>query len=80
MDWNRNYSIYEIINPVAPHVGAWIETKIVFQRGFFKSVAPHVGAWIETLTRWAPFVYSLVAPHVGAWIETMENPNKKEHD
>jgi len=32
-------------------VGAWIETKIVFQRGFFKSVAPHVGAWIETLTR-----------------------------
>ena len=33
---------------VAPHVGAWIETKEVITDLLLRSVAPHVGAWIET--------------------------------
>ena len=33
---------------VAPHVGAWIETSIVYYHSIPKLVAPHVGAWIET--------------------------------
>ncbi len=33
---------------VAPHVGAWIETKEQFKINMFNEVAPHVGAWIET--------------------------------
>ena len=34
---------------VAPHVGAWIETKKVNRASLDNLVAPHVGAWIETL-------------------------------
>ncbi len=33
---------------VAPHAGAWIETKIAFAKEGFSAVAPHAGAWIET--------------------------------
>ena len=36
---------------VAPHVGAWIETKPPSSRRHSAKVAPRVGAWIETLTR-----------------------------
>ena len=32
---------------VAPHVGAWIEIKGIYQTANFSDVAPHVGAWIE---------------------------------
>ena len=37
------------VNPVAPFVGAWIETSI--NLGFERKlrVAPFVGAWIETM-------------------------------
>ena len=34
--------------PVAPHVGAWIETSATWVCTWSVSVAPHVGAWIET--------------------------------
>ena len=34
--------------PVAPHVGAWIETEDNDELTVGESVAPHVGAWIET--------------------------------
>ena len=34
--------------PVAPHVGAWIETLYKFIVKYGYKVAPHVGAWIET--------------------------------
>ena len=34
---------------VAPHAGAWIETRTVKNADFFNEVAPHAGAWIETL-------------------------------
>ena len=37
-----------IMNGVAPHVGAWIETVEIVADGEFFCVAPHVGAWIET--------------------------------
>ena len=35
---------------VAPHVGAWIETRLTSNRFVPELVAPHVGAWIETDT------------------------------
>ena len=35
-------------NQVAPHVGAWIETNLVYSLYSVFNVAPHVGAWIET--------------------------------
>ena len=36
------------VYPVAPHVGAWIETGRISGDLRPPSVAPHVGAWIET--------------------------------
>ena len=33
---------------VAPHAGAWIETKAEARRAYKGHVAPHAGAWIET--------------------------------
>ena len=36
------------ITPVAPYVGAWIETASLAESGLVKCVAPYVGAWIET--------------------------------
>ena len=35
-------------SPVAPHVGAWIETVDDRFEETLLGVAPHVGAWIET--------------------------------
>ena len=35
-------------NYVAPHAGAWIETKVLKKTTSFSLVAPHAGAWIET--------------------------------
>ena len=55
---------------VAPHAGAWIETRIEDNKTLFDIVAPHAGAWIET--RQFNLLPSVVwvAPHAGAWIET----------
>ena len=36
------------VSLVAPHVGAWIETREKKALGRAHGVAPHVGAWIET--------------------------------
>ena len=36
---------------VAPHVGAWIETRYCCNETNRDTVAPHVGAWIETRTK-----------------------------
>ena len=33
---------------VAPHAGAWIETRCWLDTWQLKQVAPHAGAWIET--------------------------------
>ena len=33
---------------VAPHVGAWIETRVLIRLGRTTLVAPCAGAWIET--------------------------------
>ena len=38
----------ELISEVAPHVGAWIETRKSASNRATSLVAPHVGAWIET--------------------------------
>ena len=55
---------------VAPHVGAWIETKDPTAFYICSLVAPHVGAWIETGFALLTEDQQRVAPHVGAWIET----------
>ena len=56
---------------VAPHAGAWIETKKRATRtGGIYEVAPHAGAWIETSGKTTLRRLMLVAPHAGAWIET----------
>ena len=33
---------------VAPYVGAWIETYLIYNVYLCTIVAPYVGAWIET--------------------------------
>ena len=46
-----------MLNDVAPHVGAWIETLQSGLSSAASTVAPHVGAWIETLmTRYRPIL------------------------
>ena len=55
---------------VAPHVGAWIETRFPTRLRKQVIVAPHVGAWIETDKNSLTWNAVRVAPHVGAWIET----------
>ena len=58
------------LKKVAPHAGAWIETKkAAGVLGAF-TVAPHAGAWIETKRYWMQIRNRWVAPHAGAWIET----------
>ena len=60
--------IYKI--PVAPYVGAWIETGLPSLPCSASSVAPYVGAWIETDCVKNAEEDKKVAPYVGAWIET----------
>ena len=55
---------------VAPHAGAWIETKLVDDTLNKIAVAPHAGAWIETADKFKSSPINDVAPHAGAWIET----------
>jgi hypothetical protein len=57
---------------VAPHAGAWIETRSAMLVAQFISVAPHAGAWIETTVSVGACALRIVAPHAGAWIETGE--------
>ena len=58
--------------PVAPRVGAWIETMAIIRKNNeYIGVAPRVGAWIETSKPSDNCRFSAVAPRVGAWIETM---------
>ena len=56
--------------PVAPRVGAWIETSKPLPNWGPMIVAPRVGAWIETTPRVITIISGRVAPRVGAWIET----------
>ena len=55
---------------VAPHAGAWIETRLPQQGCQSRLVAPHAGAWIETYACGYQRPHRYVAPHAGAWIET----------
>ena len=58
------------LQQVAPYVGAWIETLLLFWMLMLSLVAPYVGAWIETNFGSKEFAIKDVAPYVGAWIET----------
>ena len=42
------YNLGNFVLPVAPYVGAWIETGSGFYNVTQLHVAPYVGAWIET--------------------------------
>ena len=64
-----NSTIY--ICAVAPHAGAWIETRKGGYNLIVTEVAPHAGAWIETRKNDYPRKPCHVAPHAGAWIETL---------
>ena len=57
---------------VAPHAGAWIETRRWRRHNFGFAVAPHAGAWIETDISSILLQFAGVAPHAGAWIETVK--------
>ena len=59
-----------LLIPVAPYVGAWIETFGRMRLVNKLRVAPYVGAWIETKSPNLSILPLLVAPYVGAWIET----------
>ena len=64
------------VGRVAPHVGAWIETDLLWRELIPVEVAPHVGAWIETACPVVCVLLVRVAPHVGAWIETKSEPTE----
>ena len=42
-------TIQNVPREVAPYVGAWIETLVLYYHVSHLMVAPYVGAWIETL-------------------------------
>ena len=63
---------------VAPCVGAWIETELLFTVEHHVFVAPCVGAWIETAAYLEADAAALVAPCVGAWIETRTSGKKRQ--
>ena len=60
-----------LLIPVAPYVGAWIETFGRMRLVNKLRVAPYVGAWIETNRTYLHKNLTTVAPYVGAWIETI---------
>ena len=59
-----------IVGHVAPRMGAWIETGMVYEPYTLVVVAPRMGAWIETCINNTSFPHLQVAPRMGAWIET----------
>ncbi len=63
--------IFRAAYRVTPRVGAWIETRHVFNILGGSHVAPRVGAWIETHVLQLSRHGCRVAPRVGAWIETI---------
>ena len=70
----------EIIQAVAPLVGAWIEITYFVNILIIVYVAPLVGAWIEIIRKTESMIRAgKVAPLVGAWIEiitsTYSQPN-----
>ena len=47
---------------VAPHAGAWIETRSGATRSQQGLVAPHAGAWIETISRFSSLTCPWMSP------------------
>ena len=58
------------IYPVAPYVGAWIETKLFQRNNVPRRVAPYVGAWIET-RRWLPITWIIIGSHP-TWVRGLK--------
>jgi len=51
-----------LLRGVAPHAGAWIETRSYNDYANRIDVAPHAGAWIETPCLWCFWVGFLSHP------------------
>ena len=62
-------NVGKLITKVAPHAGAWIETRYKNLCDRESAVAPHAGAWIETPVRRLFKLLLSVAPHAGALVE-----------
>ncbi len=74
VDRNSDGCVTRATRAVAPHAGAWIETRMMNSAGVIPPVAPHAGAWIETIGYGKVLTDMDVAPHAGAWIETCAAP------
>ena len=61
---HKNCAALFRVEPVAPRVGAWIETEKKCGQKPRNKVAPRVGAWIETY--FIPF-YFFLSPSRPAW-------------
>ena len=59
----------QVLVPVAPFTGAWIEITPFWVIRTPQPVAPFTGAWIEMVDQTAPLAGNRVAPFTGAWIE-----------
>ena len=62
----------DLLHPVAPLAGAWIEILIKIDESGYEEVAPLAGAWIEITLACFAILKSLVAPLAGAWIEILK--------
>ncbi len=60
----------EIINPVVPYIGTWIETPLLSKSTLNALVVPYIGTWIETPLLSKSTLNALVVPYIGTWIET----------
>ena len=56
-------------SPVAPRVGAWIETSCLIRSVSIAIVAPRVGAWIETFRALAAKAWARSHP---AWVRGLK--------
>ncbi len=57
---------------VAPHVGAWIETRQLANGCSCLGVAPHVGAWIETTIKTAYIIIATMSHPM--WVRGLKPP------
>ena len=60
-----------LVDHIAPHAGARIETPLRIITYMTAAIAPFVGARIETDDNAGIFLHPSIAPHAGARIETM---------
>ena len=72
--WERGLKLTRVViisvTLVAPHVGAWIETRSILVRCSIFASLPMWERGLKHGPRAPKGCHRAVAPHVGAWIET----------